>query len=196
MTCAYTPVKKFDDLLPTTATIGLLKNVVQVPNVYPDTKFEGQFGFVSVSDDDVFIHPRSRVQFRDGEFVPFKRNLKKYKAGDKILILKTKRTKKGLKAVQWAVLSEVMRQFRESVSEAQENATYRMVKRSGFINYSRLWRPNTARYETLWEGKDVEELKSLYPRKYPNLPHNAEDSGLYFEVQVEGEDWKPCGDPR
>lgn len=89
--------------------------------------------------------------------------------------------------------------YDKALAEIAQRYTYRLRKRTGQVATSKLkTKPD---YETLWVGKDMMELRKLFPIR-TNPIYDRGESAVYFEYKerdangVEVDSWKECGDPR
>jgi len=157
-----------------------------------------RYGFIIDGEKDVYFHIQKGGEYvcNGGNEPVFRhagdgQNLRCPKQGDQILyVLEEVAGKK--RAVKWA--------FPESFLQAEKDIAnrpvYRLYRRTGFIKVGRLFREGQARYETLWEGIDINDLRKKFPRSsFHNCIHNEEQSALTIQYK-EGERWIDCNDPR
>lgn len=71
---------------------------------------------------------------------------------------------------------------------------HRLVRRRGFVK-TRLESEIQERWETLWKGRNLKELRNRFPRrKWPCV--HEQYLGVYVQIETDKEQWKEVEDPR
>lgn len=156
------------------------------------------YGFILDGEKDVFFHyQKGGVFVCDGGNEPVFRPANpddqlRYPKIDEVILYVMEEVAGKKRAKLWAFPES----FEQAEADILTRPTYRLYRRTGFVKVGRLWREGQAKYETLWEGVDVHELRKKFP---PNAPHyrihNQEQSALTIQYK-EGERWIDCEDPR
>lgn len=88
-------------------------------------------------------------------------------------------------------------EYEKAMLEIEWRQTYRVRSRTGAVNTSKLARPDSCKVETLWEGKNLAELRMNFPQK--NFPI-VDDVHKAFWIEIlKGENWERVNegfDPR
>jgi hypothetical protein len=140
-----------------------------------------QFGFITYNGSEIFFHQSygGVMACLGGDTPVFvKMPVARIPKASDTLLFEMDRGNRGFRATAWA--------FPETLIEAQKQIEarpiYRLVERRGFAKvYGRLYRDTRPKYEVLWEGKNLTEVKSLFPKdKFPIVEEDM--FARYFKV--------------
>lgn len=158
-----------------------------------------QFGFLAAEIGDVFVHGSRCYQLaNNGTQTPglsFASRtvegslLDPPKRGEQVLFV-AEGGPKGHRSVRWVKWSDDI--LDTILDEIGQQPSYQLVERNGPETEELVLGEN--RFNVLWEGKCLEELRSNFPKfQYPIF--NDDSGALYFLSDEQGE-WQHCKDPR
>jgi hypothetical protein len=150
------------------------------------------FGFIlpDEQEDTVFFHnTRQKKYVCDGGPEPKLKDWWTDEAvkGERVCFVEEK-SPKGLRAKWWVKESTYI----EALEDCSRLKTYRLRQRIGMKSLSRLQPKPEVR--TLWEGKDLSELRLRYSKSVYILS-DGETMGMFFQVLEDGK-WVISDDPR
>lgn len=155
---------------------------------------EKKFGFITFKDTEVFFHMSfgGIMACLNGEPEFVKCGLEREPKSGETLLFEYDKGPRGYRATKWA--------YPESLALAQKQVglrqTYRLVMRKGRVSTgTRLYNPINAKYNVLWEGHDIDDLRKKFPKAdYPI--HDEEFEALYFKLFMDGSWTDTLTDPR
>lgn len=155
------------------------------------------YGIIETEQGDVLFYPshlRCWASDDSGQLqlIPVKHRLN---AGD-FVTLSIEQREKGLRAthvVRWSIPH-----LQKALNGESKVPRYRLVRYSGEQTASKLHRSKPYREEVLWEGTDLDELRSRFPaEQYPVRSRNFTDVRLSIELKsLKTGEWKKSRDPR
>lgn len=156
---------------------------------------EKKFGFITLKDLEVFFHMSfggimACLNGDKPEFV--KCVLEREPKSGETLLFDYDQGPRGFRATKWAYPESLQ----QALNQVGLKHTYRFIQRKGRLpTGSRLHNSLDARYTVLWQGTDLEELRTRYP-KATNKLFEEEFEALYFKVHSDGAWTDTLMDPR
>jgi len=168
-----------------------------------DNAPEKEFGFLSSTDGDVFIHGSRGYEFSesDGDFpvlvIPDRNPNKSLsnppRRGDTILFI-AEQGPRGFRSTKW--VKWVESEFLATIEKMDARPIIRLMERRGHKCQSPLMRGGNDGYFEKWKGSVLDQLREKFPKNRFRIEESS-DYAMYFEIlNTITNEWEPHHDPR